>query len=231
MLEDLDTYSDDEDCDVKPHVPKCRAPPQEDLYFMYKKVLTDPFRNTKPIVDLRPTSSSLSKISSDTVFDWPKKERFEVPYVEPTKLPAIGYGFHDQKTRQQNMVDRLNQFHGEREACRNNPVKLPSIVNMNLMSAQLRAVSRASTDSSARMNAIPSRASTARPGSSSSVTSDGQTAQAYLNNLMENKTIWGKEEQINSKGEKRIRRKLLDGAYPNNTVIEDELPTLLRSEL
>ena len=117
---------------MEQHVSKCRAPPQEDLYFMYKKVLTDPFRNAQPIVDLRPTSSSLSKISSDTVFDWPKKEKFEIPYVEPTKLHAIGYGFHDQKTRRQNMVDRLNQFHGESEACQNKPLKLPSIVRVLL---------------------------------------------------------------------------------------------------
>ncbi|XP_066930357.1 uncharacterized protein [Clytia hemisphaerica] len=223
-LEDLDSYS--HDGDVEPHIPKCRAPPQEDLYFMYKKLLTDPFRNTKPVIDLRPTTSSLSLISSDTVFDWPVRERFEVPYVEPTKLPPIGYGFHHANTRQENMVGRLNRFQTDRESLRNQPLKFPSIIQMNNLNAQLRTMSRSSTACSGSINDSYSRSSSR--SSYSSARSKGQTAQSYINNIKENQCTWTKNEQINLKGEKRIRRKLLDGAYPNSTVKEDKLPTLLR---
>ncbi|XP_066935143.1 uncharacterized protein [Clytia hemisphaerica] len=215
---DLEDYNDADI--VNEVIPLPRAPSPEDLHRMYRILLTSPIKNVG-IIDLKPTASSLSLMSSDTTFDWPEKENHEIPYVEHAQIPDIGYGFQEQNAK--NVVGRLNQFKADRETQKSQPVKLPSIVN----NTHSRAVSRASTSSSV-YSTHQSRTCSARPGSSVSVTSNGQKAQDYLDNLKEHKTTWQSEDRINSKGEKRIRRKLLDGAYPNCTVKEDKLSTLMR---
>lgn len=68
-----------------------------------------------------------------------------------------------------------------------------------------------------------------RASSRSSTASDfGQTMEDYIHNVNQNKTDWTSEDHIGDDEQKRIRRKLLDGSYPNFTVKEKKLPKLLR---
>lgn len=84
--------------------------------------------------------------------------------------------------------------------------------------------SRTSSRNSSTSSRNSSRASSRR-----SVASDvGQTMEDYIRNVKQNKTDWTADYHIGDDEQKRIRRKLLDGSYPNFTVKETKLPKLLR---
>lgn len=56
---------------------------------------------------------------------------------------------------------------------------------------------------------------------------DGQTMEEFIRNIQQNNVQWTDEERKNNAAA-RIRRKIMEGSYPNSTVEEDKLPTLLR---
>lgn len=78
-----------------------------------------------------------------------------------------------------------------------------------------------------RKRSTSSRNSSRSSGSSID-TNFGQTMEDYIHNVNQNITDWTSDDHIGDDENKRIRRKLLDGSYPNFTVIEKKLPKLLR---
>ncbi|XP_066932605.1 uncharacterized protein [Clytia hemisphaerica] len=208
---------------LRPIIPKVRSPPPSDQNTMYKLMLTDPLRfrkldGGKPVLpgitetkesvtsrlsdNGRPTTAaSLQPSSSNESWVWPKRNTELTPYVKPTRVPEIKYGWKTGPESRHTVSEKLYLYRTINES--------KNIEKNGLQNAA------AKTEESPTPSLL-------------SVLGNTETVEEYLQNINEHACRWTEEDIINPKGEKRFRRKLVEGAYPNKTVAEDTLPRLLR---
>ena len=210
---------------MRPVIPKVRSPPPSDQNTMYRLMLTDPLRfrkldGGKPVLPaiLEDKRSGISNLSDNgrpaTVSDaslqpsgsneswvWPKRETELTPYVKPQRVPDIKYGWKSALESRHTVSEKLYLY---------------------------RTINEGKNIEKNGLQSTPVKTEESPTPSLASIFGNAETVEEYLQNINDHACKWTEEDMINPDGEKRFRRKLVEGAYPNKTIAEDTLPRLLR---